>query len=49
MNENGITVRHALLAALSRLLVSLVYIGYGLVGRRCFLEWNGVVWRVIDD
>ena len=49
MNENGITGRHTLLAALSRLLVSLVYISHRLIRRRCFLEWDGVVWRVIQD
>lgn len=49
MNENGIAGRHTLLAVTSRFWVSLIYIGYRLVGRRCFLEWDGVVWQVIED
>mgnify|MGYP006919233343 CR=1 FL=1 len=41
--------RHGLSAALGRLWVLLGCLRYRLTGQRCFLEWDGVVWRVVED
>lgn len=41
--------RRTLWAVMSRLRVALACVRCQILGQRCFVEWDGVVWSVVED